>query len=144
MKAVVVGALSFLICMAATTLLPSVLLWYQGSTRPDPTGDFLLATYLAGASTGATVVGFVLATGVSARWRRQTPRRAAIIGGVLGFIAPISSLFVLAVTVPIVLPLLRSAYWLGFALMHGIPGLVLGGAGALIASAFAPAKLRVE
>jgi hypothetical protein len=75
----------------------------------------------------AVASGFALSLAArSVRRRRLTVRRAVIIGGTLGLISPVVSLFVAAFLTPLTLPLLRTGHWAGAILFYAPGGVVLG------------------
>lgn len=134
MKTVAIAAFSFAVCRTLPGLLLSLTLFSQSSAqRPDRFGDFLVAAYLAASSTLLSTIGFVIPTALSARWGELRVRRAVMIAGILGLIAPAATLFITALYSPLLLPLFRSALWMATALFHGIPGVVLGLLAVLIA-----------
>jgi len=69
----------------------------------------------------------------SVRRRRLTVRRAVIIGGTLGLISPVVSLFVAAFLTPLTLPLLRGGHWAGAILFYAPGGVALGAVAVAIA-----------
>jgi len=124
MTTVVLTALSFAVLKAVPGLLFSLALGF--SSGRGSLDDFLLTAYLVLLSTALMTAGFVIPTAARPSWRRLTVTRAAVIAGVLGFIAPVFALFFGFVTAAVVLPLFRSAAWLAIALYHGLPGVALG------------------
>src|SRR5262245_26799150 len=105
----------------------------QGSRRPSPVDDFLLATYLVVVASVLSTLGFLAATVFSARWRGLSARRAVVIAGALGLIAPVMTLFGAGVGAVLMLPLFRAAPWVATVLFYLVPGLVLGIVALLIA-----------
>jgi len=142
-KTVVLATLAFAVFRAAPSAALTLALAVQGSRRPDPLGDVLVAVYLAALSAGLSTLGFLVTTALSATWRRFAPRRAAIIAGGLGLLAPIMSLVVTALIARALLPLFRSAPWLASALFNGLPGVALGLVALGIARAWRPRPAAV-
>jgi hypothetical protein len=132
---VALSALSFAIASASPTLLLSFALFLEGPHRASPADDFLLAGYLVALSSSLRTVGFLIPTASSALWRRLALRRAVLISIALGLIAPIASLLVVAVGAAAIVRLFHVAPWLAVGVMHGLPGVVLGGAALVIAKA---------
>jgi hypothetical protein len=145
MKTVVLSIVAYAVFKTLPSLLLSLalLLSTPRPSRPDPTGDLLLAGYLIGLSTGFSVLGFLLGTAWSAAWRRLSTKRAVMIAGALGLAAPIANLVFAMVAAPILLPMLRSGHWLAVPFQYGFGGLVLGGIAVLIARAGRLAPQRV-
>jgi len=137
-KTVLVATLAFAVFRAAPSAALTLALAFQGSRRPDPLGDVLVAVYLAALSAGLSTLGFLVATAPSARWRGLAARRAAIIAGGLGLLAPLMALVVTALIARAMLPLFRSAPWLAIALFNGLPGVALGVIALAIARAWRP------
>ncbi len=136
MKSTVVGALSFAVAASSPALALSLAALFSGSgQRANAFDDFLLVLYLLAVSASLGAIGYLIPTAASARWRRLTAGRAALISGALGLIAPLVALLVAALAAPAVLPLFRVARWLAVAILHGVPGLVLGAVAVLIAKA---------
>jgi ABC-type transport system involved in multi-copper enzyme maturation permease subunit len=132
-KTVVLGAISFAFFSAAPALLlASMALLTRSSYRPNPVDDFLLAAFLVVIATALATLGFLGVTALSPPWRGLTARRAIIIAGVLGFVAPIVTLFGVGLGPTLMLPLFRSAPRLATVLFYLVPGVVLGAAALLI------------
>jgi hypothetical protein len=142
-KTVVLATLAFAIFRAAPSAALTLALAIQGSHRPDPLGDVLVAVYLAALSASLSTLGFLVTTALSATWRGLAPRRAALIAGVLGLLAPIVSLVVTALTARALLPLFHSAPWLAIGLFNGLPGVALGVIALAIARAWRPRPAAV-
>jgi hypothetical protein len=142
MKAVALATLSFAALMVTPPLLlASTALFFQHPQRPDALGDFAVAAYFVFLSSSLATIGFLIPTALSAAWRGLAARRAAIIAGSLGLVAPVVVLLVAAVGAAALVPLFRSIPWLAATLFHAVPGIVLGVAALLIARAFpTPAK----
>jgi len=143
MKTVALAAFAFAVFSTIPGILLSLTLFSQSAPRADALGDFLVAAYLAGTSTLLSTVGFAIPTALSGSWRRLRVSRAVIIAGALGLIGPVATLLVTAVDAALLIPLFKSVLWLAMALFHGIPGLVLGIVGVLIARVWPGAGRRV-
>jgi hypothetical protein len=110
MKPVALGTLFFAIFSATPALLlPLGALLSQVPRRPDVWGDFLLVAYIVALSSALQTAGFLIASALSARWRRLPGWRAVIIASGLGLVGPVVGLLVAVVSAPAVLPLFRSA-----------------------------------
>ena len=134
MKTALLATLSFAALMVVPALLlTGTALLTQGSRRPSAADDFLLATYLVVVASFLSTVGFLAATVFSARWRGLSVRRAVVIAGALGLIAPVVTLFGAGLGSVLLLPLFRSAPRVATVLFYLFPGFVLGGAALLIA-----------
>jgi hypothetical protein len=145
MKTVVLATLSYATFMTGPALvLTLVSLFGSHQRRPDAVGDFLVVVYLLAVSSALSTLGFMLATGLSARWRRLVTSRAVVIAGVLGLVAPVASLFIAALGAAVLLPLFRSAPRLATTLFHLLPGVVLGAAALLIARVWPARQGRIQ
>jgi hypothetical protein len=139
MKAVALGALSFAVSTAIPALvIPLGALLSQVPRRAGLWDDFLFAAYLVAVSSLLSTVGFLIPSALSATWRRLPGWRAVIIAGGLGLVGPLVGLLVAALGAPALLPLFRSTPRLATVLFHGLPGIVLGLAAVLVASAWRP------
>lgn len=139
MKTVVLATVTFAIFRAAPTAALTLVLAFQGSRRPDPLGDVVMAVYLAAVSSLLSTLGFLLVTVLSPTWRRLAPRRAVSIAGALGLVAPIMALVVTAPSARLLPPLFRSAPWLAIAIFHGLPGIALGLVALVVVRTWRPA-----
>jgi hypothetical protein len=126
MKTVALATLSYAVCAVVPGLALSAAALSQRQGRPDVTGDFLVAGYLLAVSATLSTAGFLVVTVWSVRWRQLAVRRAATIGGALGLVSPVVTLFVAAFLTPVLLPLLRSGYSLGAVPFYASGGVVLG------------------
>ena len=135
MKTVVLSTMSYAVFKVVPSILLTLALFSSPirQSRPDVMGDFLVAGYLMGISSGLSVVGFLAATAWSASWRGLPAMRASIIAGALGLVSPVVSLFVGAASSVVLLPLLRQGHWIGMALFYGLGGVVLGGVAVIVA-----------
>jgi hypothetical protein len=133
MKTVALATLSYAVCAVAPGLALSAAALSQRQARPDVTGDFLVAGYLLAVSATLSTAGFLVVTVWSAAWRQLAVHRAVIIGGALGLVSPVVSLFVAAFLTPVLLPLLRGGYSLGAVPFYASGGVVLGAAAVAIA-----------
>ena len=134
MKTVTLATLSYaLLAVAPGLALSLAALSSQRPGRPDLGGDLLVAGYLLAVSAGLSTAGFLGTTVWSVRWRQLAVRRAVIIGGTLGLISPVVSLFVAAFLTPLTLPLLRNGHWAGAILFYAPGGVVLGAVAIAIA-----------
>lgn len=137
MKTVALATLSFAALMVIPALLlTSTALYFQTPRRPDALGDFMVAAYFVFFSSALATAGFLIPTALSAPWRALAASRAAVIAGSLGLIAPLVVLAVAALGSAALLPLFRTVPWVATTLFHAVPGVVLGVAALLIASAF--------
>ena len=139
MKAVALGTLSFAVLTAIPALvIPLGALLSQVPRRASVWDDFLFAAYLVAVSSAISTAGFLIASALSARWRRLPGWRAVIIGGGLGLVGPVVGLLVAALAAPALLPLFHSTPRLAAMLFHGLPGIVLGLAAVLVARTWPP------
>jgi hypothetical protein len=125
-------------------VLTLVSLFASNQRRPNAVDDFLVVAYLLAVSSTLSTLGFLLATGLSAMWRRLATSRAVVIAGVLGLVAPVASLFIAALGAAVLLPLFRSAPRLATTLFHLVPGVVLGAAALLIARVWPARRGRIQ
>ena len=143
MKPAALGALSFAIAAAGPALALSLAaLFSRSAQRANAFDDFLLVLYLLAVSSSLAAIGYLIPTATSVTWRRLTVWRAVLISGALGLVAPLVALLVAALAAPAVLPLFRVARWLAVAILHGVPGVVLGLVAILIASVSRGAAAR--
>lgn len=142
MKSTALGALSFAVAAASPALALSLsALFSQNAQRANAFDDFLLVLYLLAVSASLGAIGYLIPTATSVTWRRLGAWRAVLISSALGLIAPLVALLVAALAAPAVLPLFRGAPWLAVAILHGVPGLLLGAVARLIASRSSPTSL---
>ena len=133
MRATLAGGLAYALAMSLPGLaISATILASQQPRRPDALGDFLVVLYITSLATALSTAGFLLPTAWSARWRRVTATRAALIAGLIGVIAPFVSLFVAGAGATLMLRLFRTAPLAATGIFHGSGGVVLGALAVLI------------
>ena len=144
MKALLAGALSFAFFSALPSGALSFALYLNRQSVPEATGDLLLALYLIGFTAALTAAGFVIPIALDRRWHGLAWRRAAVIAGALGLLAPVARLGAAAATGSALRPLFHEAPTAAMAILHVVPGLVLGVVAVVLARAVRPAERLPE